>query len=119
MHSVGVDIVEISRIQTALARWGERFLLRVYTPAEIALSHGRAPQLAVRFAGKEAVSKALGTGLKGVSWREIEILAEKSGKPYVRLCGRAKARAQELGLTSFAISLSHTDDLGVAFVVAL
>lgn len=118
MQSVGVDIVEISRIQAALVRWGERFLRRVYTPAEIGHCRGQPHKLAVRFAAKEAVSKALGTGLRGVAWREIEILSEKSGKPYVRLYGRAEARAQELGLSSFAVSLSDTNELGIAFVVA-
>jgi holo-[acyl-carrier protein] synthase len=75
------------------------------------------PELAVRFAGKEAISKALGTGLNGVSWREMEILADLRGKPIVHLHGRAAARAAELGLECFAISLSHSHDNAVAFVV--
>lgn len=118
MLSVGVDIMNISRIELALARWGERFIDRVYTPTEIQFCRGRPQELTARFAGKEAVSKALGTGMRGVAWREIEILNERSGKPYVNLYGRAAEHALELGLHSFAISLSHTDDLAIAFVVA-
>ncbi|MBI4318718.1 MAG: holo-ACP synthase [Chloroflexi bacterium] len=118
MVSSGVDIIEISRVKKALSRWGERFLLRVFTPDELRLCHGRMPELAVRFAGKEAVSKALGTGMRGVAWREIEILSDPRGKPIVHLHNRAKMRAEEISLNTFAISLSHTDDLAIAFVVA-
>ncbi len=117
MLSVGVDIIEIERIALAVARWSGRFLTRVYTPAELALCKGRVPELAVRFAGKEAISKALGTGLLGVAWREMEVLADARGKPLVRLHGRAAARAAKLGLKDFAISLSHSRDYALAFVV--
>lgn len=116
--SVGVDLVEIRRVEGVLARYGERFLQRIYTPAERAYCRGRGRELAVRFAGKEAVSKALGTGLRGIRWREIEVLADPRGKPIVHLHGRARQRAAELGLTQFAISFSHEHELGVAFVVA-
>ncbi|MBM4430354.1 MAG: holo-[acyl-carrier-protein] synthase [Chloroflexi bacterium] len=118
MLSTGVDIIEIERIERAISRWNGRFLQRVYTSTELALCRGRAPELAARFAGKEAVSKALGTGLLGVAWREIEILADSRGKPWVRLYGRAAQRAAELGLREFAISLSHSRDYAVALVVA-
>jgi len=118
MLSVGVDILEIERIERTVARWDGRFLQRVYTEAEIALCRERVPELAVRFAGKEAISKALGTGLVGVSWREMEILADLRGKPLVQLHGRAAQRAARLGLTEFAISLSHSRDYAVAFVAA-
>ena len=118
MHSVGVDIIEIERIRSALARWGERFLRRVYTSPEVAYSAGKAPELAVRFAAKEAVSKALGTGMHGVAWREIEIIPDRRGKPHLRLHGRALARAEELGLSEFSVSLSHSHELAIAFVVA-
>jgi holo-[acyl-carrier protein] synthase len=117
MLSVGVDIIEIERVGQAITRWGERFLNKVYTDAELAFCRGRVPELAVRFAGKEAISKALGTGLNGVSWREMEVLADHRGKPLVTLYGRAAARASELGLTEFAISLSHSQDFAVAMVV--
>jgi len=118
MLSVGVDIVEIPRVVRALERWGERFLSRVYTQAEIAFCRGRVAELAVRFAAKEAISKALGTGLVGIAWTEMEVLADRRGKPLVTLYGRALARAQELGLDEWAISLSHSDDSALAFVVA-
>ena len=117
--STGIDIIEIGRIERAVKRWGERFQEHIYTPAEIAFCRGRVPELAVRFAGKEAVSKALGTGIFGISWREIEILPDRLGKPLVRLYGRAQARAEALGLKEFAISLSHSNEYAVASVVAL
>jgi holo-[acyl-carrier protein] synthase len=107
MLSVGVDIIEIKRIERAIAHWDGRFLQRVYTESELALCKGRVPELAVRFAGKEAISKALGTGLFGVSC-----------KPLVYLHERAAQRAATLGLTEFAISLSHSRDYAVAFVAS-
>jgi holo-[acyl-carrier protein] synthase len=116
--SVGVDIIEIARVGAAVERWGTRFLERIYTPDEIAYCRGHIPELAVRFAAKEAVSKALGTGIFGLSWTEIEVKVDRRGKPLVRLHGRAKARAETLGLETFAVSLSHSDDNAVAFVVA-
>ena len=93
MHSVGVDIIEIPRVAEALARWGDRFLRRVYTSREVAFCRGRVPELAARFAAKEAVSKALGTGMRGVAWREIEVCPDRRGKPHVYLHGRARERA--------------------------
>jgi len=118
MLSTGVDIIEIERVARAVARWGERFLSHVYTPDEVLFCRGRAPELAARFAAKEAVSKALGTGLAGIAWREIEVYADARGKPYVRLHGRAAARAAALGLSEFAVSLSHSREYAVAMVVA-
>ena len=118
MLSVGVDIIEVKRIARAVERWGPRFLRHVYTEAEVARCRGRVPELAVRFAGKEAISKALGTGLKGISWTEMEILSDRRGKPTVTLYGKALARAEALGLGEWAISLSHSDDQALAFVVA-
>jgi holo-[acyl-carrier protein] synthase len=120
MLSAGVDIIEIARVRRAIARWGERFLTKVYTPAEVAFCRGRVPELAVRFAAKEAVSKALGTGIigpGGIPWREIEILPDRRGKPLVYLHGEAKQRAEELGFGELAISLSHAREFAVAFVV--
>jgi len=115
--TVGVDIVEIHRVQQALSRRGERFLQRVYTEAELALYRDHISELAARFAGKEAVMKALGTGIRGVAWREIEILPNRRGKPVVLLPGRAKERARSLGLDEMAISLAHSEDFAVASVV--
>ena len=118
MLSTGVDITEVKRIADAVERWGDRFLRRVYTEAEIAYCRGRLPELAVRFAAKEAISKALGIGMRGIHWKEMETLADRRGKPRVRLYGRALARADQLGLQEWAISLSHSDENALAFVVA-
>ena len=116
--SVGVDIIEVRRIAAAVDRWGQRFLTRIYTPAELATCRGRPEELAVRFAAKEAISKALGTGLRGIGWREMEIIPDALGKPHAKLHGRAEARSRDLGLEHFAVSLSHCEDYAVAFVVA-
>jgi len=116
MQYIGVDIVEIARIKKAIARWGESFLRRVYTEAEFSLYHKQPESLAARFAGKEAVVKALGTANKGVGWKEIEILSDPSGKPLVRLYGRAQNQASSLGLDNFAISLSHSKGYAIAMV---
>ncbi len=120
---VGVDLIEVARVERVLARHGERFLARVFTPAEILYTRGRAPELAVRFAAKEAVAKALGVGMRmlardGIRWREVEVLGDRRGRPEVYLHGRAAERAAELGLTEWAVSLSHTREYAVAFVVA-
>ena len=117
MHYIGIDIIEIARIQSAIDRWGESFLHRVYTEPELRLCRKKPSRLAGRFAGKEAVMKALGTGAKGISWREIEILAEPSGKPLVHLYGKAQDKANGLGLGHLAISLSHSREYAIAFVV--
>ena len=117
MHHIGVDIIEIDRIQKALNRWGERFFRRVYTEAELKLCRKKPFRLAGRFAGKEAVMKALGTGIRGISWKEIEILAEPSGKPLVNLYGKAQDKADGMGLDKLAISLSDSKEYAVAFVI--
>jgi len=121
MLSTGVDIVEIERLRRILEHWGQRFLDRVYTAREQAFCLGRVPELAARFAAKEAISKALGTGIvgrEGVNWLDMEVLPDRRGKPLVYLHGRARRRAEELGLTEWAISLSHEREVAVAFVVA-
>ena len=116
MNHIGTDIIEVARIEKAIARWGEYFLHRIYTEAELKLPHQKPPSLAARFAGKEAVMKLLGTGRKGVGWREIEILSEPSGKPLVHLYGKAQAQANGLGIDKVAISLSHSREHAIAFV---
>ncbi len=118
MHSVGVDAVEIDRIARSLERFGERFLRRVYTEKEIFYCRGRIPELAARFAAKEAISKALGTGIRGIHWREMEILPDRRGKPLVYLHAKAASRAAELGLAEFEVSLTHARELAIAVVVA-
>jgi holo-[acyl-carrier protein] synthase len=117
-YRVGVDIIEIERIAEVVDRWGQSFLGRIYTEAELDFCRGRVPELAVRFAGKEAVMKALGTGRKGVSWRDIEILPDRRRAPLVFLHGRARRRARKLELGDLAISLSHSRHYAVASVVA-
>ncbi len=114
----GVDLIEIERIQTALARHGKRYLERIYTPDEIALCGNRAESLAARFAAKEAVSKALGCGIGDVSWREIEILGDEQHAPVLHLHGAAMRKAAELGLAVWSVSLSHSQSHAVALAVA-
>jgi holo-[acyl-carrier protein] synthase len=116
-YRVGVDIIEIERVQAVIDRWGQSFLERIYTRAELDFCRGRVPELAVRFAGKEAVMKALGTGRSGVSWRDVEILPDRRRAPLVFLHGRARRRARRLGLGDVAISLSHSRDYAVASAV--
>ena len=117
MHHIGVDIVEIARIERAIAYWGERFLHRIYTDSELKVYRNQPSSLASRFAGKEAVIKALGGLSKGFSWREIEILSDPRGKPLVQLYGSMRNQADNLGVDSFAISLSDCREYAVAFVV--
>lgn len=116
--TTGVDIIEIPRIARVVDRYGERFLRRVYTEAEQTLYRGRVPELAARFAAKEAISKALGTGIWGIRWREMEVLPDMRGKPLVYLHGAAAARARALNLRHFDVSLSHSREYAVAVVVA-
>ncbi len=118
MASIGIDMVEIGRIESAVTQWGDRFLRRIYTQAELDSYHGRTSSLASRFAGKEAVMKALGTGARGVGWREIEILSDTHGKPCVNLYGKAKKRADELKLGELSVSLSDTRQYAIAVAMA-
>lgn len=117
MLVTGVDIIEISRIRDVAERYGARFLQRVYTDREIAYCRGRAPQLASRFAAKEAVMKALGTGTRGVRWRDVEVTRQRGRAPQIELHGGALARAQRLGIEHVAVSLSHSREFAVAQVV--
>ena len=114
---VGVDLIEIPRIQRSLDDFGERFLHRVYTARERDKYRDRTSELAARFAAKEAISKALGTGIRGIKWREMEILPNRRGKPIVVLHGTAAERAKLLGVTDFDISLTHSRTDAMAFVV--
>ena len=120
MVECGVDLVEIARIEGAVAKLGARFVNRIFTEGERTYAQGRGPQLAARFAAKEAVAKVLGTGLwrHGVSWHDIEIVNEASGKPQLQLHGEAARHAAEKGLSEWSISLSHSRHDAIAFVVA-
>src|SRR5579875_723050 len=114
----GVDVVEIARIEATLARFGERFLRRIYGERERERYRGRPAELAARFAAKEAVMKVLGTGIRGVRWRDIEVLSNRRGKPIVVLHDTAARRADQLGFVHIAISLSHSRTEAIAVVVA-
>ncbi len=114
----GIDIIEIQRIQAVLDRHGEHFLKRVFSDQEIIECRGRAEALAVCFAAKEATSKAMGTGIGPISWREVETLHKWSGEPYLVLHGAAGKIAEELGLGVWAVSLSHSRENAIAVVVA-
>jgi len=118
---IGVDLVECSRIQHSLDRFGERFLHRVFTDGEIAYSNSMkfpARHLAARFAAKEAVSKAFGTGIgKSMGWRDIDVQKKATGEPFLVLTGGAETLARERGLTRALITLSHTDEHAMAMIV--
>ncbi len=117
--STGVDIIEIERIQDSITRNGARFLERVYTANELALCGEDSASLAARFAAKEAVAKALGCGIGDVHWQEIEILRDEARAPVLHLYGAAQELADQLGLKTWSLSLSHTKTHAVAFVVAV
>ncbi len=113
---VGVDAVELVRVRRVLERHPQRFLQRVYTPLEKAFCRGRLPELAARFAAKEAVMKALGTGARGLRWRDIEVLPDRRGKPLVYLHGAAARRSEAIGMEALDVSLTHSRELAVAVV---
>jgi holo-[acyl-carrier protein] synthase len=116
LHS-GIDIIEIDRIQNVLFKYPSRFLTKIFTEYEINYCRGRATQLAARFASKEAAMKALGTGTRGVGWKEVEVQRLRSGKPYIILHGRAKKRAESMGITKIELSISHSKNLATAMVI--
>lgn len=118
MLRVGIDLIDIARVERAIERHGDRFFNRFFTPAEQAYCGGRLPSLAARLAGKEAVSKALGTGIGDVRWVEIEILADERKRPTLLLHGDAAILAAVLGLNEWDISLTHTNTQAMAMVVA-
>ena len=118
---IGVDVIECSRIQHSIERFGDRFLHRVFTDGEIEYSMSmKFPErhLAARFAGKEAVAKAFGTGIgKAMGWRNIDIRKKESGEPFLVFSGPAEAFAAERGVASALITLSHTENYAVACAV--
>lgn len=120
---IGTDMIEISRIELSLAQFGERFLDRIFTPGEIAYCQRKkkhaAESFAARFAAKEAGAKALGTGIsRGISWKEIEVRREPGERPTLHLTGRARQRADTMGVAHLSLSLTHSRDLALAIVVA-
>ena len=119
MASIGVDIVEIERVESATKRWGERFLNRIYTKTELETCQDKFSSLATRFAAKEAVMKVLGTGTRGIGWHEIEILTGDDGSPSVKLYRRALNKAEELNLKEVAVSLSDSKQYAVAVAIGM
>ena len=119
---VGTDLIETKRIEESIVRYGERFLERVFTPNEIAYCMRKrknaAESFAARFAAKEAGAKALGTGIShGITWKELEVLREPSGRPTLHLSGRAAERAERMGVRRVQLSLTHSRELAMAVVI--
>jgi holo-[acyl-carrier protein] synthase len=116
----GIDIVEVPRIAKSLERFGERFLNRIYTPSEIRYCDSKANRIeryAARFAAKEAGMKALGTGMRGVSWKDFEVGRQPTGRPTMLFHGRAAEVAKRLGVRRAHLSVSHTEEHAVAYVL--
>jgi holo-[acyl-carrier protein] synthase len=118
---IGIDLVDCARIESSIARFGDRFLQRIFTEGEIAYAQSMkfpARHFAARFAAKEALSKAFGTGIgKAMGWRDLDVRKKESGEPYVVLSGGAEKMAKESGVTKVWISLSHTDESGMATII--
>ena len=116
--STGVDLIEIERVRDAIARYGDQFMNRIFTKAELAACDGRAESLAARFTVKEAVAKALGTGIGDIGWKDIEVMGDENHAPSLRLHGAAENLSNKKGLKIWSVSLSHTHSHAIAFVVA-
>lgn len=118
---IGIDLVDCNRIESSIERFGDRFLRRVFTEGEIAYAQSMkfpARHLAARFAAKEALSKAFGTGIgKAMGWRDLDVQKRESGEPFVVLSGGAEKMASERGVERVWISLSHTDESGMATII--
>jgi holo-[acyl-carrier protein] synthase len=117
--ATGIDIVEITRLASAIEDHGENFLNRIFTPGELLEVGDKTASLAARFAAKEAVAKALGTGIGPINWKEIEILRGTAGKPELFLNGQAAVIADKLRLDKWSISLSHSHTYAIAVAVAI
>jgi holo-[acyl-carrier protein] synthase len=122
IYGIGVDLVQVARVAAALERHGDRFLNRIFTPKEIGHCRGKAraaSMLAMRFAAKEAFSKALGVGLRqdGIRWREVEVVPNSMGKPEFAVTGRAAQLCQEAGITGMHLTLTDENDQALAVVV--
>jgi holo-[acyl-carrier protein] synthase len=117
IEEVGIDIIKVDRIRRTLERFGPRFSRRVLTSAEARYVRDRPETLAGRWAAKEAVSKVLGLGVRGIGWRDIEVERQADGRPEIVLTGRAAERARQLGVTRILLSLSHTHRTAIAMAV--
>lgn len=111
---LGIDIIKVARIRDTLAKFGRRFSLRVLTANEDRYVRDRPETFAGRWAAKEAVSKVLGLGVRGIGWRDIEIVRLPTGQPSIKLHGRAAARAEQLGMGRIAVSITHEAEYAVA-----
>jgi len=118
MIRTGVDLIEIERIDRAILSHGQRFFDRFFTLQELIEAGGRTASLAARFCAKEATAKALGCGIGEVGWKDIEVLKDENQHPHLTLHARARELADELGLTHWSVSLSHTHEHAIALVVA-
>jgi len=116
---LGIDIIKIERIAAAIKKFGQRFERRVLTESEARYVRMRPQNFAGRWAAKESVSKVLGLGVRGVGWRDIEIVRLPTGAPSVVLHGRAKTRAEQLGMGRVAVSISHEGDYAVAIAFGI
>ncbi len=117
---IGIDLVEMERIRRIVAHYGDRFLNRIFTHLEVQFAVSRADpviHLAALFAAKEAASKALGTGIRGISWKEIEVRHKESGKPYLVFHGRARKRFETMGGVRSYLSISHEKTHTIAIVI--
>jgi holo-[acyl-carrier protein] synthase len=123
MSAVGIDLVQVSRVEASLARFGDRFLRRVFTEGEIAYARAApsatAERLAARFAAKEAAIKALDLAERGIGWRQIEVAREDSGKCRLILHGAARVAADDAGVAELSLSMTHEGDYSAAVVLAL
>ena len=119
MLATGVDIIEIERIERSINRFGDKMRNRIFTPQEQTYCAGKLPSLAGRYAIKEAVSKALGTGIGDVNFTDIEVVNDERGKPNLVLHNNAKQLAEQQGFTQWSISISHTTTHAIGFAVAL
>jgi holo-[acyl-carrier protein] synthase len=114
---VGTDIVEIADFDHAIKTWKDKFIQRLYTEEEIKSCQKRINTFAAHFAAKEAVIKALGGNIKGFNWKNIEVLSNEDGAPYIKISGTVLKRANDLGIRSFSVSLSHSKNFAIAFVL--
>ena len=118
---IGTDLAEVGRIRKSIERYGDRFLRRIYTDAELAYASSKAnaaERFAARFAAKEAGMKAIGTGWRrGVTWKDFEVINERSGRPTLRLAGVAQRIADGLAVKRISISLTHTAEIAFAVVI--
>lgn len=117
MNYIGIDIIEIARIEQAIKRRGQDFLRRIYTEPELRQYRQKTASLAARFAGKEAVMKTIQAPGRGVRFKDIEILADSDGQPLVNLYGNARRQADNLGVWRLSISLSHSREQAISFVI--